>query len=129
MNEVRVIDKLCKNKHENIVMVMRHGWLNSSFYFFDMELCNMNLEEWIRSTGKKRGLTGVGGYDVDVFNIMKQITSGIGFIHSHMEVHRDLKPRNGSVADEVRVLMCSIISRRRSQMENSRLWSIRGGDV
>jgi serine/threonine protein kinase len=29
-----------------------------------------------------------------IWNIMRQITSGIAFIHSHEEVHRDLKPRN-----------------------------------
>jgi serine/threonine protein kinase len=86
---------LCRIKHENIAMVTRHGWLSSSFYFFDMELCQLNLEDYIRKLGKESGLPNVQGGEGDIFDIMIQITSGMEFIHGHSEVHRDLKPRNG----------------------------------
>ena len=48
-NEVRVIEKLSKNGgHINIIPVLKHGWINEDqFYFFDMELCAMNLEDFI----------------------------------------------------------------------------------
>lgn len=94
MNEVRAIDKLCKHRHENIVTVLRHGWLNSSYYFFDMELCEMNLEQYI--SGELNTSSVPETYDAtEILNIITQVTSGLDFIHNHAEVHRDLKPRNG----------------------------------
>lgn len=32
-----------------------------------------------------------------LWTIMKQIASGVAFIHSHGEVHRDLKPSNSEL--------------------------------
>lgn len=32
----------------------------------------------------------------EIWNIMKQIASGVDFIHQHKQVHRDLKPANGT---------------------------------
>lgn len=48
-NEIRVVEKLCKDgAHPNIMMILKHGWLNTDqYYFFDMELCAMNLENFI----------------------------------------------------------------------------------
>ena len=80
-------------------MVTRHGWLNSSYYFFDMELCNLNLEEYIRGSAKK-SIVEEAPKD-SIFGIIREIASGLEFIHCHSEVHRDLKPRNGSVSDIV----------------------------
>jgi serine/threonine protein kinase len=96
MNEVRAIDKLCKERHENIVAVFGHGWLNSSYYYFDMELCDVNLEHYISG---KQGSAIVEPYNnTKVWDIITQITAGLDFIHNHAEVHRDLKPRNGQFA-------------------------------
>ena len=105
-NEVRVIDKLSANGgHDNIVTVLNHGWLNDNRYFFDMELCIFNLEDYILSCPKE--ILGSPIYfdpssmDDDLgclslWGIIKQISSGINYIHSHHEIHRDLKPRNSN---------------------------------
>ena len=47
----RNIEKLCKlGIHENIVSVLQHGKLsNSAFYFFDMKLCDFNLETYAQT--------------------------------------------------------------------------------
>ena len=91
MNEVRAIDKVCKEKSPHIVTILSHGWLNSSYYYFDMELCDLNLEQYISGM---HNCSIVYDYK-KVGSIFKQITLGLDYIHQHGEVHRDLKPRNG----------------------------------
>lgn len=104
-NEIRVITKLCSNDgHRNIISILQHGWLNKDqWYYFDMELCAMNLEEFIYG----RYITTLGSEYFDpiavekgleclkLWNIMRDITRGLEYIHSLREVHRDLKPQNG----------------------------------
>src|SRR5271170_4843764 len=108
-NEVRVMTKLGSNGgHGNIIGILRHGWLNKDqWYYFDMELCCMNLEDFIY--GKYITALGnqyfnpisVGGEPdcLKLFNIMRDITRGLEYIHKHREVHRDLKPQNGTSMD------------------------------
>src|ERR1700736_4374681 len=87
-----VIDKLCNGSHKNIVRVFGHGYLpNSPHYFFDMELCDMSLEDYvfghITDTENKLKVDGPGL----VWAVMTDVVSGLEFIHSHHEIHRDLK--------------------------------------
>src|SRR5271169_6283902 len=53
-NEVRVIEKLSQNEgHPNIISIFQHGRLNTNqYYFFDMELCAMNLGDYIHADFK-----------------------------------------------------------------------------
>ena len=90
-NEINAITKLCTTgAHGNIVVVLRHGWLKSSpYYFIDMELCDKSLEQYIQTS--KVEIDGI-------WRIMGDITNGVAFIHSHKEVHRDLKPRNSTLS-------------------------------
>jgi serine/threonine protein kinase len=109
-SERRAINKLClHNRHINIVFVLRHGWLgDSGNYFFDMELCDYNLETYIKlklwkpTHFEKRLLDSNGDPPIDVvprmkyiWIIMKDIASGVHYIHQEKEIHRDLKPKNG----------------------------------
>lgn len=32
------------------------------------------------------------------WDILEQIASGVQFIHNHRQVHRDLKPQNGTIS-------------------------------
>ena len=89
----------------NIVQVIHHGRLDfSSYYFVDMELCDWNLNAYIYHS-RLQTLSVARPHFVnalirsirnnEIWNIMKQITSGVDFIHRHRQVHRDLKPANG----------------------------------
>jgi serine/threonine protein kinase len=114
-NEIRAVNKLCsaaKAQGENIVIVIRHGTLSSSlYYFFDMELCNFNLEHYITvlwqpnnlekmySGWKTQSTVDWGSRLMEIWIIMSQIAHGVAFMHRQKEVHRDLKPRNGTAHD------------------------------
>jgi serine/threonine protein kinase len=120
-NEVRAVTKLCLSQpHENIVKVVQYGMLSDSewpYYFFDMELCEYNLDTyihrlWTPSCLEEMLADSCNEPIVDpkprmryIWVIMAQITNGIVFVHKNKEVHRDLKPRNG-VSD----VICKVIN-------------------
>lgn len=84
-NEVRAIQNLCDGKYQNIIEVFNIGeFPDSSPAFIDMESCDMNLDEYNKSSPSK----------LHKFDVIKQICNGPVFIHSHSEVHRDLKLKN-----------------------------------
>lgn len=105
LNEARAIDKLCQSSHCNIVTVLSHGRFSatSPLYFIDMELCNLNLEEYLQ--GRKSGIKGLIDWETAdkegqrqflILAIMQQLISGLAFIHGYDEVHRDMAPQNGT---------------------------------
>ena len=98
-NEVRAIRKLCsENSHPHIVSVFRLGEVqDSALYYIDMELCDGNLDQFIRDCNPA---SSTPIKIEDVWDIMVQITSGLAHIHSQGEVHRDIKPRNSTTLSE-----------------------------
>ena len=108
-NERRAIGKLCRGVHENIIEIYSYGELkNSTYHFIDMDLCTFDLKQYLDSKGSTHGhgqtragsgleSGGRGSWlnSEEIWSILHQITNGVEFIHSHREVHRDLKPRNG----------------------------------
>ena len=71
---------------------------DSSYAYIDMELCSLNLDQYnqsIRTTilvhHSARSMR-VG----EIWSIVGQIADGLAFIHQQREIHRDLKPQNGS---------------------------------
>ena len=104
-NEVRVIAKLCEtNKHKNIVAVFRYGKFPPSYYFIDMELCDITLDMYIHRRWTPEIELKLFYFTKtppprmqmsQLWDIMEDITCGITFIHLHKEIHLDLKPRNG----------------------------------
>ena len=102
-NEIRALDKLSTHDAPNLVKILKFGRLvNSQYHHIDMELCDLNLDsyikhEWGNVTRKGRYF----GKQVSkkslshIWSIMKDITCGVAFMHNLGQVHRDLKPRNG----------------------------------
>jgi serine/threonine protein kinase len=100
-NEIRAITKLCDGSHANIIKILRHGELpDSSHAFIDMELCDFNLEDFVKSmlcVARARASSQSSRQQraLEMWDIMHQIADGLTFIHEKGEVHRDLKPQNG----------------------------------
>lgn len=102
-NEERAIKKLCSGTNENIICVLglgefKHG--GESYIYIDMERCDLSLTDYMKSIWA----IAKTWHDLEsevffatrsIWNIMRQITVGLRFVHSHNEVHRDLKPQNG----------------------------------
>ena len=106
--EVTAIKKLCgPGAHINIVQVLAHGQLpNAPYYFIDMELCDLNLQEYIHQEPSTepsgsipyiiRGVASASSLQIWV--VMSQIAAGVEYIHQKGHVHRDIKPANGAAS-------------------------------
>ena len=95
---MRAIKKLSCVGHRNLVEVLGiDSFPDTSYIFIDMELCGLNLEtfidsEWtlIQASTRIRHVAFL-----EMLSIVRDIVSGLVFIHEHKQVHRDLKPENG----------------------------------
>jgi serine/threonine protein kinase len=106
-NEIRAIDRLCRpGGHPHIISILDHGWLSyDSYYFIDMELCDLSLHDYIyvSQAAPVSGNSVFVSKESDLLStiqniwiIQAQIADGLGFIHSQNLVHRDIKPRNSA---------------------------------
>jgi serine/threonine protein kinase len=108
--EQEAIERLCSRGHQsNIVTVLRMGKLQDPpYYFIDMELCDLNLENYIQHPHEREPgdlpvpycITDVsqGAKAEQIWNIMRQIANGVQYLHSLNLIHRDLKPANGTIS-------------------------------
>jgi serine/threonine protein kinase len=101
-NEVQALKELCREgAHPNVVALLQIGELrNSQDLFIDMELCDLNLLEYIHGTDPHASTFFVKDQPPpmkarQVWNVMLQITRGVEYVHHKRLVHRDLKPANG----------------------------------
>jgi serine/threonine protein kinase len=97
-NELRAVEKLCRNAMtKHLVSVHNTGkLLDSPYYFIDMELCEKNLDQHITNYHSRpiSSRSENSNQTAEIWRIMRDITTGLMFIHSHSEVHRDLKLQN-----------------------------------
>jgi serine/threonine protein kinase len=123
-NEDRAIKKLCGGAHVHIVEVLRIGELqDSSYYFIDMELCDLSLQAYIYRDPNSSVPESIPCFirnatptvkALQIWNVMKHILRGVAYIHDHDEVHRDLKPQNSTLFIFFIGLMLVLYSRKDS---------------
>jgi serine/threonine protein kinase len=88
--------------HPYIVSVLRIGELrNSRYLFIDMELCDLNLAEYLYCSKPR---SQVATFFVknqpppmkarQIWTVMLQVTKGVEYLHGQDLIHRDLKPAN-----------------------------------
>jgi serine/threonine protein kinase len=107
--------------HPNIVALLKHGWLAPmKFYYIDMELCNLNLSDYIHGQGSNSFRTSMDEAVPDsmreTWKIMIDIARGVEFLHSHGSVHRDLKPANGSIFLKAMLIWFSVLLSREASV-------------
>ena len=91
-----------------------------------MELCDINLAQYIYVADANKHIKGLSDWSTvnrsrQVVLIMKQVLSGLKFIHSHDKVHRDLKPENSKFVHR-HWLMISLIFGAKCMLENRGFW-------
>jgi serine/threonine protein kinase len=106
--EISTLERLASlGMQKNIVTVLSHGWLPQSrnLYHIDMELCDLNLNNYIRKewTPKMRQTVPYFTENLptrmrvgQIWDIMEDITKGVSFLHQNNMIHRDLTPCNGN---------------------------------
>jgi serine/threonine protein kinase len=109
--ELEVIRQVCLSGHRQIIQVFHQDRLRSSeIYYFYMELCHMNLHEYIhghrslvlQSNQRHANPFVFVGKDastrqrtINLWTIVYEVSEGLKFVHSKRYTHRDLKPENG----------------------------------
>jgi len=110
--EVEAMKTVCNKLHTNMIQYIDHGAIVPDSYFIDMELCHINLNQYINGTESISGVHGLPAWnkeDPDIFliiAILQQLLSGLAFMHKEDKVHRDLDPKNGKA-----LLSCSRVNR------------------
>jgi serine/threonine protein kinase len=109
--EVDIINQICTTGHENIVQIIRHNWSRSGpNYFIDMELCTLNLYDYIYHTQEySRCASALSNQPtfakedssvhlklINIWTIIDHIAEGLKFMHDKRHIHRDLKPLNSN---------------------------------
>jgi serine/threonine protein kinase len=101
-NEIASILRLYDSGgNPHIVTIQKIGDIPQNV-FFDMELCDMNLSDYIYGTQDESSAATYFIKDQpppmksqQIWNVMLKITKGVEFLHAKNMVHRDLKPVSG----------------------------------
>jgi serine/threonine protein kinase len=111
-NEIKVLTELCQQgAHAHIVAVLRIGEIrHSRVLFIDMELCDLNLHEYIYCTKPRETVPIFFIKDHSpptkarqIWTVMLQIVKGVEYLHGHGIIHRDVKPVN---SDSLTLIEC-----------------------
>lgn len=134
--EIRAITELSNaGGHANLVKILRHGSLgHRTDYYIDMELCHMNLKDYIygqrpldlsAGTLEDRAFVHHDASSTDkmmnIWTVILHISAGIDFIHVRQQIHRDLKPENSKHNIRQRLIVSPIFLPRET-LENRRFW-------
>jgi serine/threonine protein kinase len=94
-----VVERVGATRHENVVSVLGRGWMSySQLYFYDMTFCPLDLHKYISMMSKGTNVSmtfSVEAGGKNIFWIVADITRGLSFLHSHGQIHGNLKPTNG----------------------------------
>jgi serine/threonine protein kinase len=142
-HEARVMSTLHEGGgHQHIVGILSHGWFKnpSGWYFLDMELCDLNLEQYIEYHWKSESsfdisqLPSIDSIFVtetgpnlpewfhNVWTIGLHLALGLEYMHAKKIVHRDLKPSNGTFPQHITAAYRSTLLLQKQGLENCRFW-------
>jgi serine/threonine protein kinase len=66
-----------------------------------MEFCDKSLDQYIFDFHSTPDTNALKEGTATIWKIMRDITDGVSFIHSQSEIHRDLKPQNGTAMSSI----------------------------
>ncbi len=84
----RTILSLINTKKSPFIVSYRHFLSDNIFVYLIVDLCEQTLDEYVRSAESISDLQKNGP------RMIKEILTGLEFLHDHRILHRDLKPLN-----------------------------------
>jgi len=101
--ERNAVQAISKGRHPNVVQIL-DTWIEETSFittcFIQMELCQGDLAEFLheryQSDAARKGLSSL-----EIWGIFRQIMAGLEYIHSQGIMHRDLKPKNGTITPRI----------------------------
>ncbi|XP_046403710.1 cyclin-dependent kinase 4 [Ischnura elegans] len=103
LREIALLKQLDQHEHPNIVRLLDicHGQQNEKDQLLTLFLVFEHVDQDLSSYIEKCPAPGFS--EEQVKDLMRQVLSGVDFLHSHRIVHRDLKPQNLLVTSGGRV--------------------------
>jgi serine/threonine protein kinase len=94
-----IMKTVCQGSR-HIVEILGHGMLRENVYFIDMELCALNLSDYISWEPNHTPIVGLpewkNAVKAQTITILEDILQGLSFLHhSDIKQHGNLKPQNG----------------------------------
>ena len=106
---------LAKMNHPNIVTLYNCGWYHEQAYLVMEYVSGTLLSSLVNSDNKKNTLT-----IIEALQILSKVCGAVKYAHEHGVIHRDIKPGNVIVGDDVKLMDFGIAKMR----ENDPLPSI-----
>jgi serine/threonine protein kinase len=83
----------------HILEILAHDILRENVYFIDIELCALNLSQYISWEPNYTPIVGLpewkGAVKAQTLSILEEILQGLSFLHhSDIKQHGNLKPQN-----------------------------------
>ena len=96
-------DKLRSLKHDRIVKLLGTFWDESLGPLLVMEVLDQNLEEFLSDRSEQGRLPLI-----QQLEMVRELTEGLCYLHTHNIVHRDLKPANILIGKDGHLRICDL---------------------
>ncbi|CAG2164316.1 unnamed protein product [Oppiella nova] len=101
LNETQSLVKL----RSEFVIQYYYSWIECNCLYFQMELCLDNLKNLLETKKPNNELMTGFNYYIS-YEIFRELTECVKYLHENHIIHRDLKPDNVLISMDYRIKLC-----------------------